>query len=75
MKKIITTAALIARINRKLKHDFEALRTARGARMRMAVGEYYIVNLQSNAVLHHDIDPESYGRDFGVLRDWEMVAE
>jgi hypothetical protein len=66
--------ALIARINRKLNPDFEALRKARGLQMRLDVGDYYILDLRSNAIARHNVDPESMGREPGVLKDFEVVA-
>ncbi len=74
MKKSITTRALIARINRHLKNDFEALRKARGAITKALIGEYFVVDLRWNAITHQYVDPESYGRELGVLGDSETVA-
>ena len=70
----VTTRALIARINRKLKPDFEVLRKARGASAEADVGEYFVVDLRFNAIVDKHVDPESYGRELGVLKDFEVPA-
>jgi hypothetical protein len=71
----VTTRALIQRINRALRTDQEALKTSRGERMRQAVGEHYIINYSMNAVTHHNVDPETLGRDLKVLNAWETVID
>jgi hypothetical protein len=73
-KMNVTSAALIKRINRKLKPGLEQLRVTRGARAIFDVGCYHIVDYRMRAVTHVRVDPETLGRELGVLRDHEAVV-
>lgn len=64
---------MIQRINRKLKPDLEALKISRSERMRLDVGEYYVIDYRLNAIQQHNVDPEALARELGVLKDWEEV--
>lgn len=76
MRKLVpvTLRALLARINRKLKPEMKSLKTARGDRMRQDVGDFYIIDVRRNFVMASHVDPEEYGRDLGVLREYETVV-
>jgi hypothetical protein len=71
----ISMRALIARINRKLRPDNEALRAARGARAKRDFGCYYVVNLNRNLVVAHHVNPEDLGRKLAAMREWEQVVQ
>jgi hypothetical protein len=71
----VSKAALVARINRKLKPDWEMVRATRGERWRPELGDWYAVDLRRNAILATHLDLEEYGRDLGVLREFEAFAE
>jgi hypothetical protein len=66
----VTIRALIQRINRKLEQNDQRLRTARGSDL----GRYYILDFKHNSVVKRHVDPEALGRDFGVLKDYELLA-
>ena len=51
------------------------LKRARGARAELDLGRHYVIDLRSNCVLHKDVDLEEFGRELGVLRPYEAVAE
>jgi hypothetical protein len=70
----VSTRALIARLNRKLRQDDEVLKTSRGARMRQQVGEFYVIDVTINALVADDIDIEHYGREYGCLAPQEYLA-
>ena len=70
----ITIRALVQRINRKLAEDGEVLKAPRGARALQELGDYYILDINLNAVLHKDVDVEELGRELGALKDYEHVA-
>jgi hypothetical protein len=72
----VTMRALIARINRRLAVDHMQLKASRGQRMRLDVGEYYVLNTRLNGIMHHyrDCDPEDLGRELGVLKSYEQVV-
>ena len=74
-KAAVSMRAVIQRINRKLKSENEVLKTARGARMQMDCGSFYIVDFGMNAVMQKDVDPEALARKLGVLKGWEAVVE
>jgi hypothetical protein len=71
----VSTRALIARLNRKLRQDGEVLKTARGERMCQQVGAFYVIDVSLNAVVGHDVDIERYGRDYGCFAPHEYHAE
>jgi hypothetical protein len=71
----VTLRAVIQRINRKLRADEQTLKVTRGARWRGDLGDYYIVNANRNHVVATGVDPVELGRELGVLRPWESVAE
>jgi hypothetical protein len=70
----VTLNAVIKRINRKLRPDLEALKRTRSARAQLELGDYYVIDYRGNLILDKDVDPEEYGRDLGVVGDWERVA-
>ena len=69
----VSKAALFRRINRRLAQDDEVLKTTRGARAIMDLGEYYVLDWRRNWATHKDVDPEGLGRELGVLKEWERV--
>jgi hypothetical protein len=71
----VTMRSVIQRINRKLAADNEVLRVAKGERVRLQVGHYFVLDLEIGGILHQDVDPEALARELGVLRDYEEVVE
>jgi hypothetical protein len=69
----VTLRALIQRINRKLADSGQCLKAARGEKARQEVGDYYTVDVRLNFLVEKDVDPETLGRDLGVLKVWECV--
>jgi hypothetical protein len=69
----VSARAVVARINRKLKPDLEALKISRSERMRLDVGRYFIIDYRLNAIQRHNVDPKALGRELGVLKEWEEV--
>lgn len=70
----ITEKALSSRINRRLRHDERMLKKSRGERDRSELGDYYVVDMQMNLIDKH-VDLCALGRELGVLREHESVAE
>jgi hypothetical protein len=74
-KATVSQRALIQRINRALAPDDMVLKTSRNERMRLDVGDWYVVNTRINGIVqpykHRDL--EDIGRELGVLKDWERV--
>ena len=73
----VTERALIQRINRVLRKQDMVLKTARGWRMHVDMGHYYVVNTRINGVMAHykNCNPEALARELGVLQPYEeMVA-
>ena len=76
MKSIpVTRRALLQRINRKLKKVSEVLRATRGENARADFGDYFILDLDRNAVLHKAVDLEKLGRKKGVLKKFERLVD
>jgi hypothetical protein len=73
-KASVSLRALILRINRKLKTNNEVLKMPRGDRQKRELGDFYIFDSNRDAIIAKDVDPESYGREIGVLRAWEQVG-
>ena len=67
--------ALIARINRKLQPELEALKATRGGRARVDLGDLYVIDFGRNFLVAANVDPEVYERELGVLRDYEAVEK
>ena len=62
----VSMRALIQRINRKLRHNGELLKVARGSRgeAEADVGRYFIVNIKRDLLVNDHCDPEE------ELADW-----
>jgi hypothetical protein len=73
-KVVVTERAILARVNRKLADD-ETVRKSRTARMRLAVGEFYQLDLKRNCIVGHDLDLAELAKKLGVLKPWEEVAK
>ena len=73
LKVKITEHALYQRINRKLKHDGEQLRTARSQNVELSVGRYFTVNVAHNYIDRQHLDLEVLGRNLGVIQPWEQL--
>jgi hypothetical protein len=74
MDEVVTRRALIDRINRKLSRDGEVLRKLRGEIGLTEFGRHYVVDGR-NLIVDRFVDPESYGRELGVLAEWEQAGE
>ena len=72
----VTRREVVRRINRSLKQDdpFHLLRRARGARAQLDRGDYYVVDLIRDFVVHRDVALEAEARKRGVLADFEYLA-
>jgi hypothetical protein len=73
---IISEAALIARINRNLAHDDQRLCRTRDDHVQARIdhGEYWVHDRGRNLALQTNVDPLTFARELGVLRDNEEVA-
>lgn len=73
-KTPVSEKALVGRINRKLAHEGEQLRTARTDRDWRNLGRYYCVNVSHNCVTstHHNL--AELGRLVGALGDGETLV-
>ena len=70
----VTMRAIVQRINRKLAPNMEKLLAARSERVRLDLGDYYVVDQRRNFLIHKDVDPETYAREIGVLAEWEKLT-
>ena len=69
----VTISAVIKRINRRLRHEGEMLRTLRGFSGENDLGRYYIVSDNNCLVAPHQ-EPEQLARELGVLASHESVV-
>lgn len=74
IKSPVTRRALVQRINRKLAATGEKLIATRGEIARHELGEFYRVNA-SGSITSKDDDLENLGRELGVLKPYEVLAE
>ena len=73
--KVVSERALYQRINRALAKDGERLRKLRGERWRSDLGDYYTIDVQGNYIIATYVDLEGWGREMGVLKAHESVAD
>ena len=72
--KTISEPALIARIKRKLAHEGETLRVSRSANGYDG-HRYGVIDRDRNFITGGTSDIEEYGRELGVLRPGERLAQ
>jgi hypothetical protein len=72
----ITRPEVVRRIHRSLKQDdpFHLLRRSRSARAQLDLGDYYVVDLIREFVVHRDVALEAEARKRRVLADFEYLA-
>jgi hypothetical protein len=70
----VTMRATIQRINRAIRPDRE-LKTTRGARAKLDLGRYWLLNCSDNYPADVSVNPEHLARELGVLKDYERVVE
>ena len=71
----VTTRALMKRVNRKLAHIRQILRTSTGWREIANLGRFYILSLDDSSVLDHGIgDLTVFARELGVMGVRESVV-
>ena len=80
MLTTISEKALIARINRRLKHQEEKLFKTRaiysmgqGPYFDGNLGEFYILDTRQNLLVAAHCNLEGLGREMGVLTDHETI--
>jgi hypothetical protein len=75
----VTERAVVQRINRKfLSEDgrpARELKKTKGARAKIDLGDFYVLNTARNFIDAHHVDPEATARELGVLADWEFVVD
>jgi hypothetical protein len=72
----VSARAVLARVNRKLAAEGSMLRRCRqDSRNYDQLGDYYMVNLNSNGIFKMQCELEEEARELGVLGEWEVLAE
>lgn len=69
----ITKTALIARIQRALRHDSQRLRKSRSEYWNWQLGEYYVEDFSSRFIVDKHVDVEELALRLGVLREQEQL--
>jgi hypothetical protein len=68
--------ALIQRLNRDLAADYKMVRSPRGKRNRLDLGDYFIVDNKNRCMVDKKLTPkrlEDIARHLDVLASWEEV--
>jgi hypothetical protein len=71
----VTEIALLKRINRRLAKDLESLRKNRGGPYTETLPDWLHIDENRNAIIGGTNDLEAFGRELGVLKPWEQLAE
>jgi len=75
-KVAVSARAVLDRVNRKLAGEGSRLRRCRqNSRNHDDLGDYYMVNLNSDAIFKVQCELEEEARELGVLGEWEVLAE
>jgi len=69
----VSERALVQRVNRMLAQEDQALKKTRGSRWLNDLGAYYTADLQHNAILDRMVDLEEFGKEFGMLAEYEHL--
>jgi hypothetical protein len=70
----LTESALVSRINRALAKNGEGVRRCRRqSRWFHDLGRFYLVDVDRNAILRHDIGLEALGRELQVMLPYEEL--
>lgn len=79
MRVPVTERAVMQRINRKFRTEDGApareLKKTRGARAKLDLGDFYVLDTERNFIDEHHVDPEALGRELGVLSESEEYCE
>jgi hypothetical protein len=72
----VSTRALLARLNRKLRHEDLMVKTCAPYRRGYdELGDFYVVNTNRNWIAEKNIDLEDFAREYEVLKPWEKLVE
>ena len=75
-KVSLSARAVLARVNRKLAPEGSVLKRWRqDSRNHDELGDYYMVNSNSNGIFKVQCELEEEARELGVLGEWEVLAE
>ena len=69
----VSTRALVQRINRKQAEAGRVLKKSRGARLIQDVGDWYVLDVNHNAIVAQRVNVESLGRKLECLAKWEHL--
>ena len=71
----ISESALIQRLNRAMGKEGMRVKKSRGSKMFSQVGEFYVVDINSNFVCGQDVSLEELGKKWECLAGWETLAK
>jgi hypothetical protein len=71
---LVSERALVQRINRRLAEEgWERLIKARTGRARQQMGSWFIIDERSKLLVSKFIDLEKFGRELGVLGEYDRL--
>lgn len=75
-KKIpVSEKAVLARVNRRLDRDDQAVKKTRRKSIVSYIGEYTRVDYRRGGVVENHVDLEALAREVGALEPWETMEE
>jgi hypothetical protein len=72
----VSERAVIGRINRVLAKQSMVLKTARGTRLQLDVGRWYVINTRINGIVqpYKHMALGGIAQELRVLKDWEVIV-
>lgn len=75
-KVFLSAREVLARVNRRLAAEGSMLKRCRqDSHNHDELGDYYMVNLNSNGIFKVQCELEEEARELGVLGEWEVLDE
>ena len=71
----VSILSVIQRINRRLAEEGKVLKKTRSTTGRQRLGDYYLLDRQSNEVVQDHVDLLVVAQQLAVLQPWEMLQE
>ena len=75
-KVSVSVRALLARVNRKLAHEYLVLKRCKSdSRWYNELGDFYAVSISRNHFDAQHVELEKWAKELGVLKPYEKLAD
>jgi hypothetical protein len=71
----VSMKALVRRVNRRLVKQGQKLIKTRGERVRAELGDMYVIDTNTSALILFRVNVEVLARELGALQTWQKVAD